>query len=476
MKRFFIIFLTYILGCTSTIYADIYTGKCGENLSWTIDTKDSTLTIEGTGALWDVPWNLQVTNSWNGAKQYIKHVIIPEGVTHIGGGNFAHCPCLTEIHLPSTIRSIGEEAFAETTTLKSINLPEGLDSIAYSAFYLCKGLTSITLPTTLRVIEERAFAACTGLSTLAIPAGVQTIAGGAFLACNLTYNVADDNPYFCLRDGIVYSKDLQIAVVCPVAKQGQYSLPDEVKTILAYAFYESALDAIKLPDGIDSIGKYAFARCSSLERMDIPNSVRVIDEGALCSNAQLQSVHLSENLTNIPYGLLAYCPKLETVNIPKGITYIGSSAFRNDSSLVSIEMPGTMQLIGHSCFADCHGLKYIVFHEITNKILYNCLSRCSNLEYVVCDALVPPTLNYIRDFDFETVTLYVPEQSIEAYREADTWKLFTHILPLSERPMSIGDVPFNSCLEQNGSKILHNGHIYIIRGNNIYTLQGQEVK
>ncbi|MCM1115907.1 MAG: leucine-rich repeat domain-containing protein, partial [Clostridium sp.] len=78
-------------------------------------------------------------------------------VTSISDGAFVCCDDLTEITLPSTIRTIGKNAFSYCTNLTSITLNEGLESIGDCAFMYCRNLKNIDLPTTVKSIGSDAF-------------------------------------------------------------------------------------------------------------------------------------------------------------------------------------------------------------------------------------------------------------------------------------------------------------------------------
>ena len=93
-------FLCMVL-CSIALHANVVTGTCGDNLTWSYDTDTKALTIEGTGDMsYDaVPW-AQV-------KGDILSVSLPEGQTSIGDGAFDGCSSLTSITLPNSVTSIG---------------------------------------------------------------------------------------------------------------------------------------------------------------------------------------------------------------------------------------------------------------------------------------------------------------------------------------------------------------------------------
>lgn len=83
-------------------------------------------------------------------------VVIPEGVTSIGFIAFINST-LTSINIPSSVRTIGIAAFAQTASLNSVALSSGLLSMAGSAFEGAISLTSIVIPSTVTFIDSNAF-------------------------------------------------------------------------------------------------------------------------------------------------------------------------------------------------------------------------------------------------------------------------------------------------------------------------------
>lgn len=117
------------------------------------------------------------------------NIYIPEGVEEIGSRAFAEASKLKcPVHLPSTVRKIGEAAFYSewgTVGITSINLPEGLEIVEGSAFHRCTNLLgTLEIPSTVTQIREEAFAFCSQLEGVILPAGLQGIKEGAFLNCH----------------------------------------------------------------------------------------------------------------------------------------------------------------------------------------------------------------------------------------------------------------------------------------------------
>ena len=139
--------------CSIALHANVVTGTCGDNLTWSYDTETKALTIEGIG---DMSYN---EVPWGQVKGDILSVSLPEGLTSIGWSAFSGCSSLTSITLPNSVTSIGFEAIGYCSSLTSVTLGNSVTSIGNDAFYGCY-LTSITIPNSVTSIGRYAFADC----------------------------------------------------------------------------------------------------------------------------------------------------------------------------------------------------------------------------------------------------------------------------------------------------------------------------
>ena len=210
-----------------TMRAAIVDGTCGENLTWSLNTKDSTLIIEGSGAMSENPWS-----AYN---SYIAYVSLPNGLTNIGGWAFNDCTSLTSIDIPNSVTSIRNEAFASCSSLTSVTIGNSVTSIGMSAFHGCSSLTSVTIPNSDTIIGDWTFWGCTGLTSLTIGNSVTSIGERAFSGC--------------------------------------YSLT-----------------SVTIPNSVTSIGNGAFSGCSGLNSVTIGNSVTSIGSGAFAGCSGLTSI------------------------------------------------------------------------------------------------------------------------------------------------------------------------------------------
>ena len=174
-------------------------------------------------------------------------------VTAIGENSFAECTSLRSVTIHDDIKTIGESAFFKCEQLESVIFGENskLESIETKAFFGCKRLTEIALPDGLKSLDG--FEHCEGLTSVKIPDSV-TIINGFEFCINLTTITFGEN--------------------------------SQLTTIGSYAFYTcEKLANFAIPKTVTSIGKEVFVNCKSMKSVVIYDNVTFIDERAfkLCN-------------------------------------------------------------------------------------------------------------------------------------------------------------------------------------------------
>jgi hypothetical protein len=202
---------------------------------------------------------------------------------------FAYLGGASVITLPDGVTSIGYRAFSGCTSLVNVTIPDGVLSIGAYAFSSCTGLTTITIPGSVKDIGTYAFAGCLGLTAFTIPGGVISIGERAFVGCNnlITVTVADANTAYKDIDGVLFSKNGDTIIFYPRGKTGAYVIPDGVTTVGDFAFYRcTGLTGITMGNDITSIALCAFDGCAGLTSIIIPVAVTSIGAQALyaCTN------------------------------------------------------------------------------------------------------------------------------------------------------------------------------------------------
>jgi hypothetical protein len=185
--------------------------------------------------------------------------IIPSSVTSIGANAFVFCTSLTSITIPNSVTSIGGKTFYSCTNLASVSIGSGMTSIGANAFALCSSLTSIIIPNSVTSIGEKAFEGCTRLASINIGSNVTNIGSNAFGGCaNLTsITLADGLPAI----GTSWFANVPITSI---------AIPPSVTSISGNAFgFCANLTSITIPNSVTSISSSAFSGCEKLPKETI---------------------------------------------------------------------------------------------------------------------------------------------------------------------------------------------------------------
>ncbi len=244
-------------------------------------------------------------------------VTIPNSVTTIGMVAFNGCTSLTSVTIPDSVTTIGEDAFSFCTSLTSVTIPDSVTTIGDCAFRGCTTLASVTIPDSVTTIGDLAFYNCTTLASVIIPNSVTTIGKNAFSNCTSLENiiVGENNAYYLSINGVLFNKDKSKLIYYPAGmKNISYTIPDGVTTIGDYAFYNcTSLASVTIPDSVTTIENDAFSRCTSLTSVTIPDNVTTIGDYAFDRCTTLTSVIIPDGITTIGFCAFESCTSLETV-------------------------------------------------------------------------------------------------------------------------------------------------------------------
>ena len=278
-------------------------GSVGENLTGVLDTTTGQLTISGYGDMDD--WT-NGSPPWNGMQSMIKSVVLPQGLTSIGGCAFDGCRNLPSITIPSGVTSIGNRAFRNCAILAEVTLPAGVTSIGRNAFEGCAAFTEMTIPDGVTRINAGTFKDCGALSSVTIPDNVTYIGESAFEGCAVLADAEIPESLRYLGD----SAFRNCAVLTSV------ELPEGVTEVGTFAFSGcGALESVELPEGLTEICPAAFENCASLASVMIPESVLFIEEGAFEGCSALTSVYIPKNVRGVNFYAFARCDSLTEITV-----------------------------------------------------------------------------------------------------------------------------------------------------------------
>ncbi len=334
-------------------------------------------------------------------------------VTSIGVDAFWGCSTLASVTIPEGVTSIGYWAFAYCSSLASVTIPDGVTSIEGCAFYKCTSLTSITIPEGVTSIGESAFRDCSGLANITIPEGVTSIGNYAFSGCSSLASVTIPDSITSIGNEAFFG----------CSSLASITIPEGVTSIGRDAFNGcSSLTSITIPDSVTSIGQGAFYNCSSLASVTIPDSVTSIGTSAFYNCSSLASVTIPDSVTSIGGGAFWGCSSLASVTIPDSVTSIGVGAFSGCTSLASITIPDSVTSIGGSAFMDCSSLASITIPDGVTSIGDYAFYNCTSLASVYCKPTTPPSGDSAMfNSNGWGRKIYVPEESVEAYKTAEWW-------------------------------------------------------
>jgi hypothetical protein len=371
-------------------------------------------------------------------------ITIPDSVTSIGSRAFENCTGLTSVIIPDSVTSIGRSVFSSCTSLASITIPDSVTSIGSSTFsgtawldnqpdglvyagkvaLTYKGAmpanTSINLIDGTKGIAEDAFRYCTSLISVTIPNSVTNIGNADFYNCTSLTSITVDpgNPNYATQDGILYNKAKTEILFIPSEISGNVTIPNGVTSIGVWAFFGyTSLTSITIPDSVTSIEDAAFYECTSLTSVTIGNSVTSIGEVAFYGCTSLTGVTIPNSVTSIGRMAFTECISLTSINvdaahtiyssvdgvlynknktvliqypakktgssftIPDSVTGIVEGAFADCTSLISVTIPNSVTSIGRVAFYGCTGLTSITIPDKVTSIeeytFYDCASLTS---------------------------------------------------------------------------------------------------
>ncbi len=160
-------------------------------------------------------------------------------------------------------------------------------------------------------------------------------------------------------------------------------LPNTLKAIDEQAFHYSNISVIKMYEGLEWIGRYAFASCKMLKELIIPQSVNKMEVATFEYCDQLEKVVFSDFVKVIPDGCLLQCGMLKDVQLPKDLESIGKTAFYACHSLETIELPDKLTSIGEYTFEECESLNNVIIPLSLTKIPAGCFKDCNSLKKII---------------------------------------------------------------------------------------------
>lgn len=366
---------------------------------------------------------------------------VPESVVTIGKRSFGGNN-ISSIHIPPSVKTIEESAFADCQNLNVVEFSEGLESIGKSAFYGCKSLSNFQLPERLKnvsngcfrqcsaivcvsipnsviAIGDYAFEGCKSLSSLKIGDAVETISEDAFRNCPLLESVVLGKSVktfknaFCVHDGSYdgfYLKHISVANDNPYldSREGINGVIETAEDKLVMAFADS-----NIPESVKIIGEEAYYLSKDLQKITFPQQLHTIEPKAF-------------------YG----CEHLTEVVLPNSVVSIGKSAFENCYAMKRLELPDGIESIEERTFMNCKALNSLVLPGMIKSIGENAFGYGGLMKVTSFIKEPFPIGQYTFNQNFRKIALYVPRGSKALYEATNYWNLFSEIIEFDPTDVS----------------------------------------
>ena len=309
---------------------------------------------------------------------------VPDTVTTINDGAFSESK-IESVQLPGSLEKIDDQAFA-FSQIKKIIIPESVKEIGQLCFRFCKNLEYIKSPAKLKTLGKQFVTGCDKLKSIEIPPTIKEIK-----CYDLVWTPSLE--HIKLNDG------LEII-------SGGY---EKVR--------EGSLKEIVFPKTLKSVPGGIFRKCFNLKmfQIDPENPYLCVYEGALYSKDM-------KKLFAVPDG------SRKGFHCPEGVEALNDGLFLEFENLETIELPHSLQVIEGRTFDGCSSLKELTLYENVKKIHFRAFDGCKSLKSLTVYAENPPEIfdtnksGFVIFGDCKSLTLYVPKNSIDKYREADYWK------------------------------------------------------
>ena len=472
---------------------------------------------------------------FQGIATQIDTIYLGENVEYITETLFAGMTQLTSFTLPAHIKGIRDNAFKDCTFTKvyisdlsawcQLELGHNPLDIA-DELYLNGQLVEgeLTLPSNITTVASRVFDGYQHITSLIIPDNITTVEQYAFRGTPLRSvtvgsGVVNMN-YACYQcDSLttVYLNAPSFKSSCSSAFGPQvtdYILSENITVIAGWFDGCTNMRAITIPENVTAIETRAFNNCTGLKEINIPNKVTTIGSFAF-ANCHLNKITLGESIDSIADGAFMDCgldtvvwnirnyhdcvkddtpfkqnvmrPEIGPVkwDITSGIKsflfgdkveYVPTYLCQGMYNLTSLIFPKGVTSIGENVFYGCNAVTFIDLPSTLTSVGAGAFGSCGQLDSLYCRAKTPPTIadNTFNNYSTYTSKVFVQQSSLAKYKSAEGWKNFTNYITIPDEDQGIEQITNDQSPITN--KVIHNGQLYIRRGDKLFTPTGQQVK
>ena len=253
-------------------------------------------------------------------------VNIPDSVSTIGEDAFHACNKLTSIKIPNRVTKISEGTFSYCSSLTGITIPNNVTEIDAYAFSDCSGFTSITIPEHVASIGDYAFERCNNLKTItvqpttpptlgknAIPSRIPNSLTRIYVPKGSLYTYKSADGWKDYADKI-YESETIAAMKVTYTDGSEKTFYDVLNIEQDTDPNKANAEYVEIYNGVTGIGDYAFYRCENLKSVEIPDSLISIGQYAF-SETNIRGMTLPENVASIGNGAFEDCENMNSITI-----------------------------------------------------------------------------------------------------------------------------------------------------------------
>ena len=460
LNYFKTLFVAILVIFATTAKAETYSGTCGDNLNWSLDTEIGLLKITGTGRM--TSYSFDDLSPWYSYISSIKSVEIDNGVTSIGSMAFYGCSGLTSINIPNSVTSIGNYAFNGCSKLANLRFEDGEQTLSlgygsigldqnvgrglfydcpletlylgrnlslsyytirnygYSPFYNKTSLTSVTIGDSVTSIQNNTFKDCSGLTSITIPNSVTSIGSNAFNGCSGLTSVTIGNSVTSIGNYAFsgcsgLTNIMLLSSVPPYIFEHTFFNNDKTIHLYIPVGAKSAYQQAEYWSNFSNIQEVSSGSCGDSVNWNLNTEtglLKITGTGAMenytrndeapwySKNSYIKSIEIGEGITSIGDYAFDRCSGLTSITIPNSVTKIGFAAFAWCSGLTSVTIGNGVTTIGGWAFELCSKLTSISISNSVTSIGYSAFYGCSSLTSIT----IPNSVTSIGSFAFDACT------------------------------------------------------------------------
>ncbi len=328
--------------------------KCGLLAQYTYDPETKTLSIVGSGTMYD----------YTAASKRPYE-------TYVGNA--------TSIVISSGITSVGAYAFNSFPNVTTVTVADSVTDIKYAAFKGCSAIKTLTVPI------------CVNLAAgdLGDPAEDGTLSFNGVTNINsITFTAGTQSPYSYSSDSGFTNYYQKTPMYLSRSSLSIVSLPTGIETVPSAILKDCVgMLSITIPSTVTVIGGHAFAGCSSLASITIPDSVTTIQHSAFLDCSGLQTLSLGSSVNTIEGSVFCGCTGLTQVTLPSSITSVGTYAFNGCSSLENVT--ATVGEDGTSWSSDAFTSTALKFVQLSGEGTFSQSGAISGEDWVSASQTTP---------------------------------------------------------------------------------------